>query len=250
MLIAIPSKSIGTARACRTVRWATRSRKFLATSTRHETSPTPQRSAGHCRCCTSGPPIFRRPCPPAARGATAPTCETVRPSRFPQSGRPSRTCLAPCRRPTSWTGHVQRARCNLVIMCVRRVTVKGGGAVTSGSGHQPGNGGHPGWWPKEHRAVSGCGEVRWRGCHRRCCGTACGWGFRSPATVVQHQDRKQPPQPTRPSRGTPATNGVEIDQRGPRQAEDVDMVFNTSLHLALPNLAAPDAGFRRVSGRS
>jgi hypothetical protein len=44
------------------------------------------------------------------------------------------------------------------------------------------------------------------------------------ATVVQHQERKQPSQPTRSTKEMPIANDIAINQRSQRRAENVDTV--------------------------
>lgn len=48
------------------------------------------------------------------------------------------------------------------------------------------------------------------------------------ATVLQHQDRKQPSQPTSPSRGGAATNDIATTQRHQRRAENLGVVLTNS----------------------
>jgi hypothetical protein len=52
--------------------------------------------------------------------------------------------------------------------------------------------------------------------------SAGGAGVVLRATVVQHQDRKQPSQPTRPTKEMPITNDIATNQRHQRRAENVD----------------------------
>jgi hypothetical protein len=160
----------------------------------------------------------------------------------PQSERPPWTCLAPYRRPTSSTAHARRARCNRVIKCVRRVTGEDRWCCHRWPGHQPGNGGQPGWWPKKHRAVSRCGDVRYRGCHPRCHGTVCGRAFRSPPR--QSRAARLP----RNGRAPRAPQVTVIANAANAERKSVDTVWNPGLLSVLPTLGPRTLGFRRVSG--